>query len=106
MDLADPWDLERILLVWKHTVQAMRNGAGVFGDRAVCLRDEDTSTNARQTMEDLHDRLGVAPDPDVLDGYVATVRAPGPPPFADDPRWQRAFDRVGLTDVLEPFGYS
>lgn len=104
--LSEPTDLERVLIVWGHTVASMRAGARAFGDQAVCVRHEDLVASPTTVVGGLLERMGLCPDPGVQAWLSETVRPPSPTLYASDERWNQAFERVGLRELLDEFGYA
>lgn len=98
-------DLERVLVVWGDTVRAMATGATAFGDDGLSLRHEDLSASGSRTLSLLFDRLEGTVDMNVADWYESTVRPAQPAHYENDPRWNEAFERVGISDLVDGHGY-
>lgn len=105
--LPEPTDLERILLVWRFTYERVRRDAAVaYGDRAVLLRHEDFCAEPARELERLYGLEGRVPPRSVTDWAAAHVRVPGATHAAGDPRWRRAFERMGMVALVEEAGYG
>jgi hypothetical protein len=105
--LDDPSDVERILLVWRHTFARTRQeGLAHFRADYLLLRHEELCAAPRRGVGRLLAFLGLAPAPAILDWAAAQLRAPAPPLFPESPRWRSAFRRVGMDRELEEAGYG
>ncbi len=105
--LPEPTDLERILLIWRFTVErAWRDARATFGDRAIMVRHEDFCADPERELRRIHDLDGRAVPESVADWARANVRTPGPIHAEGDPRWRESFRRMGLDDLLDEAGYG
>ena len=101
-----PTDVERVLLVWRHTFEStLRDGRRLFGGRYVLVRNEDLREDPAATLRSVYRTLGREPPTEVL-GWAAGAVRPGDPPYeADHEAWRQAFCRVGLRPALEAAGF-
>jgi hypothetical protein len=105
--LARSENFKRYLLLWKYTFEhTHRDGREAFGDAYFLLRHEDWLEDAEGTDERLYQHLGIAPDPQVVAWAGANVRATVKETYAGDPRWNRAYDELGMWSALEAAGYE
>jgi hypothetical protein len=105
--LEDPPDFLRVLLVWKLTFEdPWREGRRAFGERYHLLRHEDLVADPAGPLRGLYGVLDRELPPEVAAWAERNVRAPEPIPFADDPRWGRGAERIGLGEALDAAGYT
>ena len=101
-----PTDVERILLVWRHTFESTwRDGRGLFGDRYLLLRNEDLRADPSAALASVYSLLGRGVPDDVSSWASENVRGVEEPYAGDDPGWGRAFARVEMRDALDDAGY-
>lgn len=99
-------DAERILLLWRYTFEETRRaGLCHYANRYVLVRHEDVQAAPRKVLAELYERMG-RPLPEAVARFAAEVVRPAVSPFAaDDPRWRRAYERLGLLPALDAAGY-
>ena len=106
-DLGRPTDVERILLVWRHTFESTwRDGRRLFGDRYVLLRNEELRADPRAALRLAYAAIGREPPGEVLSWAAGAVRGAEEPYEAGHDGWRSAFVRVGLRDALAAAGYD
>jgi len=104
--VSEPTDLERVLIVWKHMVQAMESGAEQgFGSQAMMLRHEDFCRSPALTMQQIGERMGVEASQETCSWLDETVSEPATPPHESDDRWASAFARLGMQSLVTRLGY-
>jgi hypothetical protein len=105
--LVDAGDHLRVLVTWRHTFEATRaDGLRLFGERYRLVRNEDLRSNPAAALETVYAGLGRPVPAPVAEWAAANVRAPEEPFAPGDPRWSRAFHRLGLEDALVAAGYE
>lgn len=106
-DLPEPTDLERILLIWRFTFErAWTDAKATYGDRAIIVRHEDFCSDPDRELRRMHENDGRAVPEAVMDWARTHVRRPGPIFAEGDPRWAKAFGRMGVDGLLEVAGYA
>lgn len=105
--LRRPSDIERVLLVWRHTFESTwREGRQLFGERYVLLRNEELRANPEAALRSVYEALDREP-PAAVTSWAGEAVRPAEEPFeADHPAWIRAFGKVGLKDALAAAGYT
>jgi hypothetical protein len=107
LDLPDPPDFIRVLLVWKATFVATRSaGQTVLGDRYLMLRNEDLSEDPEAALTRLYELMGRELPSRVAGWAIEHVRGAERIPFEDDPRWAEAAERLGIRQAARDAGYS
>ena len=105
-DLGDIPDFMRILYLWKYTAEhALRDGSQAFGDRFMIVRHEDLVEDPRNTVERVYDLVGLAPSSTAIDWAANEVRASEKRVYESDPRWDEAFDKLDMREILSASGY-
>lgn len=100
-------NFERYLLIWKYTFEhTYRDGRAAFGDAFQLQRHEDILADPRGATERLYRFLGLVAPSSVLDWAVANVRRSKKETFASDPRWARAYEKLGMTQAMDAAGYG
>ena len=101
-----PTDVERVLLVWRHTFESTwREGRRLFGPRYVLLRNEDLRDDPAAALGSVYLALGRETPSEVLSWAADAVRAGEEPYEAENDGWARAFGRLELGSALEAAGY-
>lgn len=101
-----PRDFERILLIWRHTFEETRRGAlEAYGERYTVVRNEDLREHPVATMRRLYAFLERPLPPAVERFAAATVRSHQTLVAPLDPRWEEAYDRLGMRDAVRTAGY-
>lgn len=107
LEVADPPDFMRVLLVWKATFMATRSGGETaLGERYLRLRHEDLSIEPVATLGRLYEFIGRPLPREVSAWAIENVQSPKPIPFEDDPRWADAAERLGLREQAHEAGYT
>lgn len=84
----------RLLAFWRLAWETVeRDGPRLFGDRFVSVPFEAFCREPRGIVEGVYAAAGASP-PDALD--LSRVRPAKPAHRADDPRWRRLLEQVGL----------
>lgn len=105
--LPEPTDLERVLLVWRFTSERTAiDAARSYGERAIRLRHEDFCTDPQRELTRLYALDGRVPPAEVIAWARENVRPPGPVHAEGDPRWRKAFERMGMVAAVEQAGYE
>jgi hypothetical protein len=106
--IEDPPDFVRVLLVWKLSFEETRRAAlRQLGERRYrLLRHEDLTAAPARAVGAVYELIGRPPAPAVAAWAKRNVRSPQPVPFADDPRWAEAAERIGLAEAVEEAGYA
>jgi hypothetical protein len=100
-------NFERILLVWKHTFErTWHDGRLLFGDRYVLLRNEELRADTAGAIGRVYETAGLPTPPQVTEWARDKVRPPEQVYAGDDPRWARAFAKLGMRDALVDAGYG
>ena len=104
--LGEPTSVDRVLLVWKHTLEStMRDGRERFGDRYVLLRNEDLRADPAGALGSLYAVLG-RPVPDGVAAWAREKVRPVEDVYAaHDPRWLEAFRRLEMEVTVAEAGY-
>ncbi len=101
-----PANYERILLVWRHTLEStLREGRLLFGDRYVLLRNEELRADPVAAIARVYEVTGRRTPPEVAEWARGKVKAPEVPFAANDPRWSEAFARLDMGGLLADAGY-
>ncbi len=101
-----PTDVERVLLVWRHTFESTwLDGRRLFGPRYVLLRNEDLREDPAAALRSVYLALGRESPPEVLSWAAEAVRGGEEPYEAENVGWGEAFGRLGLSGALESAGY-
>ena len=82
------------------------DGARCFGGRYHLLRHEDLVVDPERAAGDLFALAGTDLRAAVRDWVRENVRTPSPPYAADDPRWARSVERLGIADAITAAGYA
>jgi hypothetical protein len=103
---SDPYDFERILLIWKYTFEhTRRSGIEAFGDKYMLLRHEDLCSDPVNQLMRIY-KLANKELPDTVRTWVLEHVNPVKAPFEkEDVRWERAFDRLEMNVALAESGY-
>jgi hypothetical protein len=105
--LADPTNVERVLVTWRLTFEAARvDGQRLFGDRYVMLRNEELRSDPGGAIERVYGLLGRPVPAEVSAWAERNVSAPQDAYAGDDPRWPEAIERLGMQDAVEDAGYA
>lgn len=105
-DLGKLANFERILLVWKHTFEGTwRDGRVLFGNRYVLLRNEELRADTAGAIGRVYEAAGLPTPSQVTSWASDKVRPPEQVYAGEDPRWARAFARLGMRDALIDAGY-
>jgi Sulfotransferase family len=99
-------DFERILLIWRHTFEATHRGASeAFGERCTTVRNEDLREQPVATMRRLYAFLE-RPLPPAVERFATVAVQPHQTLVAPlDPRWEEAYERLGMGDAVRAAGY-
>ncbi|MGI9556733.1 MAG: sulfotransferase [Solirubrobacterales bacterium] len=100
-------DVERILLVWRHTFESTwRDGTRLFGDRYLRLDNEELRADPDRALRAVYATLEREPPEQVL-SWAAEAVLPGSDPYeAENEAWLEAFARVRLRPALSAAGYG
>lgn len=100
-------DFERILAIWGQTLAATRRGADRgFGPHSLLMRHEDLRAAPAATIRRVYAFLDRAL-PAAVERYAVDVVRPDQDVVApDDPRWEEAYDRLGLREAVRAAGYA
>ena len=105
--LADPSNVERVLLVWRLSFEAARiEGMRLFGDRYLLLRNEDLRSDPAAALASVYGVLDRPVPESVASWAEANVRPPQEAHAGDDPRWLESIERIGMADAVEEAGYG
>jgi hypothetical protein len=100
-------NFERILLVWKHTFESTwRRGRVLFPGRYVLLRNEELRADTAGAIGRVYEAAGLPTPLRVTEWARDKVRPPEQVYAGDDPRWARAFAKLGMRDALVDAGYG
>lgn len=104
--LPEPTDLERVLLVWRYTSEKVRDDAlATYGDRAVMVRHEDYCADPEGELNRIYALENRTAPAESVDWAKRNLRAPSAIHAAGDKRWRKSFERMGMLDLVESFGY-
>ena len=104
--LRRPTDVERILLVWRHTFESTwSDGRRLFGDRYRLLKNEELRADPERALRAAYATIGREAPEQVLSWAAEAVRRGSEPYEANSDAWPVAFGRVGLRGTLERAGY-
>ncbi len=100
-------NVERILLVWRHTFErTFADGRRLFGDRYLLLRNEELRADPAAAIGRVYEAAG-RPLPDVVAEWArGKVKAPELQFAEGDPRWTEIFAKLGMRQALIDAGYA
>lgn len=105
-DFSKMANFKRYLLLWKYTFEhTYRDGRAAFGDAFMLLRHEDLLADPRGTTKKLYAHLGLDAPESVLDWAQNSVRKTAKEIYAADPRWNAAFEDLGMLRAVADAGY-
>lgn len=105
--LPEPTDLERVLLVWRYTSEKVRDDArATFGDRAVIARHEDYCVDPEGALNRIYALESRTAPAAAVEWAKKNLRSPSPIHAEGDKRWRKSFERMGMADLVESFGYA
>lgn len=97
----------RYLVLWKYTFEhAYRDGRASFGDAFTILRHEDLALDPRGTVLRLYEHIDLPPSERAVTWAAANIRQIQKECYEDDPRWEEAYERLGLNESLAAVGYG
>jgi hypothetical protein len=103
----DPSNVERVLVVWRVTFEAARiEGARLFGDRYLLLRNEDLRSDPSAALSRVYAALGRRVPEPVSAWAAANVKGPQDVYAGEDARWVASIERLGMLDAVGEAGYA
>ena len=106
-NLPAPTDLERVLLVWRYTFEKVhQDAAATYGERSICVKHEAYCKAPQQELDRIYALENRNAPPEAVQWAKQNLRPPSPIHAEGDKRWRRAFDRMGMSELVESVGYS
>jgi hypothetical protein len=100
-------DFKRILLIWRYKFEMTHSAAlRCYGDNYLLFRHEDLLERPQQTLDRLEAFLGIQLNKKITSWVTANLRPPSKPVYADDRRWQSAFENLNMVKALQQAGYN
>lgn len=100
-------DFIRILLIWKHTFRSTYEGAKkYFSGNFLMLKNEDLRSSPVAALERLYDHIDLEPNSHVFNWAKENIKPCGQVPYPDSHEWLKAFEELGMMQMLELAGYG